>query len=233
MLLLRRYRTLAAAAAPLAASLSDRASRAEPQREEATVVGAVVLFRHGARSAIFQVPDGPGASYETITAAPARAVPVRVNNGKACHRFAPPGAPGFLTDLGWAQGEALGRRMRRRYGVAAQVSATHSTDTSRTVLTAHAVLTGLNPSAPGSIDVIRGAPLAIDIGCAELAAHMDAGRAAHRATDAANRRTRAEIEANFGEAYVPSSCGLLAIHGSRPPAKSSKQTSPSRTDPCS
>ena len=36
-----------------------------------------------------------------------------------------------------------GRRMRRRYGDAVQVSATRSTDTSRTVLTAHAVLTGL------------------------------------------------------------------------------------------
>ena len=212
MLLLRRSRTLAAAAAPLAASLSHRASRAEPQREEATVVGAVVLFRHGARSPIFHLPDGPSASYETITKAPTGALSVRVNNGNGCHRSFPSGAPGCLTDLGWAQAEALGRRLRRRYGGAVQVSATHSTDTSRTVLTAHAVLTGLNPSAPASIDVIRGAPLAIDIGCAELAAHMEAGRAAHRATDAANRRTRAEIEANFGEAYVPGSCCLLAVH---------------------
>lgn len=209
-----------AAAVPGVVALAHHSSRsAAAEPEPAKVVGAVVVFRHGARSAIFSLPDGPSATYETITAAPAHAVAVTVNNGKACHRFAAPGAPGFLSPLGWSQGESLGRRLRRRYGDKVIVTATHSTDTSRTVLTAHAVLTGLlggsdarSPPPPTAIDVIRGATLAVDIGCAELAFHLNAGRAEHRASDASNAYARSELAANFGRSFEPAKCGLLAVH---------------------
>lgn len=222
-------------AAPVLGLLGD-STRADGAAEP-NIVGAVVVFRHGARSAIFQLPDGPGAEYETINAPPAHAVRASVRNGKAAHRYAPQGAAGYLTTLGWAQGEALGRRLRRRYGEAVKVVATHSTDTSRTVLTAHAVLTGLlstsedaiGRSSEGtdsgdvsasqsrqttpSIDVIRGATLAMDIGCAELALHLNAGRAHHRSSDAANQRTRAEVARAFGEErYCAARCTLLAVH---------------------
>ena len=227
MLSLRRSTRIAVAAAGSVLTLHGGSS--SNNSSEPSVIGAVVLFRHGARSAIFHLPDGPSVRYETITAAPPHAVRASVQNGKNCHKYAPPSAPGFLTPLGWKQGEALGRQMRKRYGDAATVSATHSTDTSRTVLTAHAVLTGfleesasrpssmpqtLNAYGPSivSINVIRGATLALDIGCAELALHLNAGRAKFRETDTANSQARAALRDAFGENYRPSQCGLLAVH---------------------
>ena len=213
-----RHTRVLASAVPGVVALAHNNARAAAAEPAPKVVGAVVVFRHGARSAIFALPDGPSAEYETITAPPPHATSVKVNNGKTCHRYAAPGSPGFLTPLGWSQGESLGRRLRRRYGESVSVSATHSTDTSRTVLTAHAVLTGLlggkasATTQTDAIDVIRGATLAVDIGCAELAFHLNHGRALHRASDVPNQRARAEIAENFGSSYVAAKCGLLAVH---------------------
>ena len=58
----------------------------------------------------------------------------------------------------------------------------------------------------------RRATLALDIGCAELALHLNAGRAKFRETDTANSQARAALRDAFGENYRPSQCGLLAVH---------------------
>lgn len=192
--------------------------------DEPTVLGAVVLFRHGARAAIFQLPESidNAEPYATINGPPAHAHPSKIVNGKMCHRFMPPSAPGYLTELGWQQGEALGRRLRRRYGEGATIEAVKTTDTSRTMLTAHAVLTGFHDpnlvgtdagsASPAVIEVVRGPALAVDIGCSELAMSMGQGRAAHRALDAKNAEARATLTAAFATGGAPPSKapGLLA-----------------------
>jgi hypothetical protein len=152
-----------------------------------------------------------------MSAPPPNAAAVSVNNGKKCHQYAPPGAPGYLTDLGWKQAESLGRRIRREYGESARIVGVHSTDVSRTVLTAHGVLTGLfegidTPPSDTAIDVIRGPALGIDISCPALSVEMTAGRTVHRAGDADNHAARADIAAAFGAAYSPSRCSLIAVH---------------------
>jgi hypothetical protein len=211
------------AAAVCAAAGSRHLSTAAAADDQPTVLGAVILFRHGARSAIFQLPESVDNSeaYATINGPPTHAHPSKIVNGKACHRFMPPSSPGYLTELGWQQGEALGRRLRRRYGERATIEAVKTTDTSRTMLTAHAVLTGFfDPNlvgadasaAPAVIEVVRGPALAVDIGCSELALSMGQGRAAHRALDAKNGEARAALAAAFADAGAPhaKAPGLLA-----------------------
>ena len=81
-----------------------------------SVVAAAVVFRHGARAPVFQLPDceTPAPHYPTITSAPAHARAVDVVGGHKWNRGE--GTHGLLTTVGWAQGEALGRRIRARYG---------------------------------------------------------------------------------------------------------------------
>ena len=219
----RRLAAYGAAAAALGYSNETLATcESAAEAKAPNVLGAVILFRHGARSAIFQLPESVGESppYNTVNGPPAHAHPSKVVNGKACHRFMPPGSPGYLTELGWQQGESLGRRLRKRYGQNATIEAVKTTDTSRTMLTAHAVLTGFfDPSLasgaasapmPAVIDVVRGPALAVDIGCSELALSMGAGRASHRTHDAKNNEARAALAAAFGASSTEGSTGLLA-----------------------
>ena len=222
--------TLIAAKLPSAACDNDR----NTSIEEREVLGAVILFRHGARSAIFSLGDTANSkppAYDTVHAPPQHAPPIKIANGKNCHAQALPGSPGFLTELGWEQGEALGRHLQRRYGASARISAVLSTDTSRTTLTAHAVLTGFFDKAlvspgsvptvlpPASIDVIRGAPLAVDIGCNALAADMSDGRAAHRAGDSNNIVARQQFQGLIKTASLLSvldDCIARRAHGISP-----------------
>ena len=194
------------------------------------VVGAIVLFRHGARSPVFSLPDSPNepgdSPYNTLDCAPAHAVPVTVLGTKngAVPNWGPGGR---LTAVGWAQGEALGRELKKRYGAPSVAPVTSSTAVSRTVLTAHAVLTGLYtpqegiPAAAG--DLPAGGPsLPIHIEsygvlfppttCAALSDLMATGRRAHREGDAARLRAQERAADAYGEDYNASSCTMIAIH---------------------
>ena len=224
----------AAAVAYNAPPLSSCERTIDEVTHEPRVVAAVVVFRHGSRSSIFNVADpsrgGSGGQseleYVTMSAVPDAQtsafppVPVRVHGGKKYAAYAPPGAPGHLTDVGWSQAVALGRRLRARYGPSAYIATTQSTDYARTVLTARGVLTGFHSDdeaagggheSPARIDVARGSTLAVDIGCPVLADYMRAGRVAHRASDEQGTRVRDEIRRSFGALYDKDGCGPLAI----------------------
>ena len=76
-MLLRRRAATAAAATGL--GLTRRRSEAEA-KPAPHVTGVLVLFRHGARSPVWKLPDEDGQIYETITAAPAHAASVVVHD---------------------------------------------------------------------------------------------------------------------------------------------------------
>ena len=170
------------------------------------IIAAVVLFRHGARSAVFALPDAAEVPnvYATISAAPPHSVAAHVNGGRGHAQFARAGTPGLLTPVGWFHGEALGRRLRARYGDAAEVVTVRSTDTSRTVLTARAVLSGFEaPSGAVDIDVVPSPALGAGAeGCAALAAMLVEGRRVYRERDPGNAHARAEVARSFARCGV-------------------------------
>ena len=213
MRLAHRFLPLGALPAALAWASRTESEQAPDRRR---VQAAVVLFRHGARSPVFHLPGGDAEQqYATLQAPPAGAAAVTVEGGKAYTRTSPPGSPGLLTEVGWAQGVALGHRLRSRYGPPGEVRV-RSSDVSRTVLTANAVLTGLygdhRAHEPTTIEVVLGSIFTIDPVCPPLTAMLTRGRAGHRAQDADNATARAAVEQSFGPAYHASRCTLLAVH---------------------
>ena len=96
--------------------------------------GTIVMFRHGARTPVFRLPDSPANEVDwsslVLKQAPTHAVPIDVQGGKSWNRAAAAeqaqgkepmrvnvsSGGGLLTNLGWSQGEALGRRLRAIYG---------------------------------------------------------------------------------------------------------------------
>ncbi len=166
------------------------------------------------------MPDGEPLEYSTLRAPPPHAVPVSVVGGCAKNRGVP-GAPGLLTDVGWAQGEVLGRRLRMRYGLPAAAPVVCSTDVSRTVLTAHAVLSGIyggdaaSPTAPPALGITvdtTGDLFPPTSSCAALASSMNAGRSALRSGDEAHQRAREAVAVAFGADYDPALCSMIALH---------------------
>eukprot|EP00310_Coccolithus_braarudii_P024816 CAMPEP_0183357962 /NCGR_PEP_ID=MMETSP0164_2-20130417/47825_1 /TAXON_ID=221442 /ORGANISM="Coccolithus pelagicus ssp braarudi, Strain PLY182g" /LENGTH=322 /DNA_ID=CAMNT_0025531725 /DNA_START=235 /DNA_END=1200 /DNA_ORIENTATION=+ len=152
-----------------------------------------------------------------MNAVPAGAATVAVHGGRRYARFAPHGAPGLLTDVGWAQGVAVGRRLYARYGLPDDDGPeVRSTDISRTVLTARAVLTGLYEGKPVPnglrIHVDTSPTMILDTTCTPLAETLIAGRAIHRESDVANGSARAAVAQSFGASYDPQICGLIAVH---------------------
>ena len=94
-----------------------------------------------------------------------------------------------------------------------------STDMSRTVLTAHAVLTGLYDleRAPANLSIQVAPILGNDLippvkSCALLAEQMRAGREHHRKTDAASRYAHKTAAEAFGIAHDPATCTATAMH---------------------
>ena len=92
------------------------------------------MFRHGARTPVFRLPDTASAAVdwqsEVLHAPPSHAVQIDVQGGKSWQRSFSAiqtqgqeqarinaGWGGQLTKLGWSQGEALGRRLRAIYGI--------------------------------------------------------------------------------------------------------------------
>lgn len=148
-------------------------AEAEAEPRAPRVIAAVVIFRHGARAPVFHTPDEETqrCAYDTVSAAPSEAARVTVLNAKHALAYSPPGFKGLLTTVGWEQGVALGRRLSARYGRPA-LPTVHSTDVSRTILTAHAVLTGLYQGVeppPLEIHVDRTQDLMVPTTCAPLA----------------------------------------------------------------
>lgn len=209
-------RLAAASAAGATAFVGSLHTLSFSPQQEPSVLGAIVLFRHGARSPVFHLPDGPTPHVATITAPPAHATTTRVlPEHEGVWRS---NERGLLSELGWAQAEALGRRLKARYGKPGQLEV-HSTDYSRTVLTAQGVLTGML-GADGTIeievDVVEpngpASVLHIPAGrCPPLAEFMNAGRMAHRST-AASRHAKECVREAFGAQYEPRICTSLAIH---------------------
>lgn len=212
---------LAAAGASFgAASVCERSA----QPEEAPVLGTVVIFRHGARTPVFRLPGGVGHEVdwarEVLPAPPPHAAAIHVEGGQSWRVSA--GSAGQLTSLGWAQGEALGRRLRMIYGPpAVDTLEVVSTDMRRTVETAHAVLTGLllpGHKAPvavhvESIGVGGGSPWVPNTRCAALSEFMRTGREALRAKRSGlAASTHSAIEQAFGPLYQPEAVGLLGVH---------------------
>ena len=196
-MLRRRAAGAVVALAPAVAVLTPRSaeSSAEPR-----VVGVIVCFRHGAREPVFKLPDSGKEEYVTMTSAPLHATPAELVGGKHYNAVVP--RSGLLTQIGWSQGEALGRMLQKEYGVPAEVIV-RSTDVSRTVLTARAVLTGLfedapAPAHPVRIDIESTSPLPFDTHCSALAAVMAAGRAAHRASDGGYSAVRSAVSRAYG-----------------------------------
>ena len=111
----------AAAAAAVAAGLGLVATRRQSECDAAPaaphITGVLVLFRHGARSPVFALPDNDGQVYDAVTAAPPHAPEVTISNARNAWGG---NKNGLLTTVGWAQGEALGRHLRRRYGAPAE-----------------------------------------------------------------------------------------------------------------
>ena len=217
-----RLRSVAATFATSAAAAANASSKSESvasTESDASVIGVIVLFRHGARAPVFSLPDSVlgEQGYDTLTTAPPHAYPVEVCGGK--NYAAPPQTSGLLTRIGWAQGEALGRSLRGLYGPPgdARHIIVQSTDVSRTVLTAQALLTGLVQTdrsttlTPARITVESDSPMPIDTRCARLAKSMAAGRAAHRANDDGYRAIWRSLSVAF------SSHISLMSHGSVPP----------------
>jgi hypothetical protein len=197
MSLRRRAAGAVVALAPAVAVLTPRSaeSSAEPR-----VVGVIVCFRHGAREPVFKLPDSGNEEYVTMTSAPLHATPAELVGGKQYNAVVP--RNGLLTQIGWKQGEALGRMLQKEYGVPTEVIV-RSTDVSRTVLTARAVLTGLfedapAPAHPVRIDIESISPLPLDTHCSALAATLAAGRAAHRASDGGYSAVRSAVSRAYG-----------------------------------
>lgn len=217
-MLLRRRAATAAAATGL--GLTRRRSEAEA-KPAPHVTGVLVLFRHGARSPIWKLPDEDGQVYETITAAPAHAASVVVHDAVRAWSD----KRGLMTTVGWAQGEALGRRLQATYGTPSEPPAVRSTDMMRTVLTAHAVLTGLY--APGAdaaglqIQVEKRTAMHCPLWCEPLAELMASGRAeARRDTGSAHFYAAVQQQATLSgavRALTPPPPGIAA--GSLPPAR--------------
>ena len=117
----------AAAAAVAAAGLGLAVTRRQSECDAATapapphVTGVLVLFRHGARSPVWALPDDDGQTYDAVTAAPPHAPGVTISNALKAWGG---NTNGLLTTVGWAQGEALGRHLRSRYGAPAEVTLT-------------------------------------------------------------------------------------------------------------
>ena len=217
-MLLRRRAATAAAATGL--GLTRRRSEAEA-KPAPHVTGVLVLFRHGARSPVWKLPDEDGQIYETITAAPAHAASVVVHDAVRAWSD----KRGLMTTVGWAQGEALGRRLQATYGTPSEPPAVRSTDMMRTVLTAHAVLTGLY--APGAdaaglqIQVEKRTAMHCPLWCEPLAELMASGRAeARRDTGSAHFYAAVQQQAALSgavRALTPPPPGIAA--GSLPPAR--------------
>ena len=210
-------RGAAVALVPFSAKVSNVAS-AEAEPRVPRVYAAVVIFRHGARTPVFRLPDvdmGPAVHYETVHSAPAHSPPVRIVNGKHSLSTAPPGSSGLLTTVGWEQGEALGRRLAARYGrpVPPRV---RSTDVPRTVLTAHAVLSGLYagslPPPELVIEVDCTQNMMVPTSCHPLVESLNEGRRVHRQTDETARHAAALAAESFGLEYNLKHCSMIAIH---------------------
>ena len=202
----------AAAAAAVAAGLGLVATRRQSECDAAPaphITGVLVLFRHGARSPVFALPDNDGQVYDAVTAAPPHAPEVTISNARNAWGG---NKNGLLTTVGWAQGEALGRHLRRRYGAPAEPPMVRSTDVMRTVLTAHAVITGLyaaDAAAPDGIviEVERRTALHAPLWCTPLATLMLEGRAEAR-RDARSRCAYANLQA----AYAGQRVAAIAVH---------------------
>jgi len=197
------------------------------------VLGSIVLFRHGARTPVFRLPDAAGDidwKSEILEAPPGHAANIRVLGGRAWRRSAATQAQGDesgrvnagegggqLTKIGWAQGEALGRRLKTIYGQhAADDVEVFSTDMPRTVETAHAVLTGLMEQTDNPIDirVELPSPWIPTTRCSQLAKMMRDGRENLRQ----NRpRPAADTYKAINDAFAPildgpPSFGILGVH---------------------
>ena len=203
----------AAAAAAVAAGLGLVATRRQSECDAAPpaphVTGVLVLFRHGARSPVFALADNDGQVYDAVTAAPPHAPEVTISNARNAWAG---NKNGLLTTVGWAQGEALGRHLRRRYGAPAEPPMVRSTDVMRTVLTAHAVITGLyaaDAAAPDGIviEVERRTALHAPLWCTPLATLMLEGREEAR-RDARSRCAYANLQAAYGGQRV----AAIAVH---------------------
>merc|ERR1740124_1969287 len=173
------------------------------------VTGVLVLFRHGARSPVWALPDDDGQTYDAVTAAPPHAPAVAVQNALKAWGG---NNNGLLTTVGWAQGEALGRHLRSLYGAPVEPPKVRSTDVMRTVLTAHAVLTGLysaDAAAPEGmvIEVERRTAMHAPLWCAPLATLMLVGR------EEARRDARSQCAyANLQAAYRGERVAAIAVH---------------------
>ena len=202
----------AAAAAAVAAGLGLVATRRQSECNAAPaphVTGVLVLFRHGARSPVWALPDDDGQVYDAVTAAPPHAPEVTISNARKAWGG---NKNGLLTTVGWAQGEALGRHLRSRYGAPAEPPTVRSTDVMRTVLTAHAVITGLyaaDAAAPDGIviEVERRTALHAPLWCTPLATLMLEGREEAR-RDARSQCAYANLQAAYGGQRV----AAIAVH---------------------
>lgn len=193
------------------------------------IVSAILLFRHGARSPIFRLPSAqpdseePDHEFVTASATPAHAVKVTTKGGQ---QWRTEGRPGMLTRVGWSQGEALGRRLRARYGAPtpAELSVVRSTDLPRTVLTLQAVLTGLLGAGATAEAEGEGPPIVIEVDespstlhvplwCQPLGRMMKAGRDALRLDpQGENRRAQGLVAEAFGPSlYNPRRCTLTHV----------------------
>jgi hypothetical protein len=203
------------------------------------------MFRHGARTPVFSLPDAslaesPDWQGLVLKAPPPHAVQIEVHGGNSWKREVSasqvqgnePGrvnagaGGGQLTNLGWAQGEALGNRLRSTYGAPRLDSLqVVSTDMPRTVETAHAVLTGLlRPHPPENtnivINVLNPSPWVPHTRCSKLAELMSRGREAFRQqlrAEGARRggaahETRLAISLVFGPLHDQQPISVLAVH---------------------
>ena len=199
----------AAAAAGLGLAMTRRLSECDAAPAPPHVTGVLVLFRHGARSPVWALPDDDGQTYDTVTAAPPHAPEVTISNALKAWGG---NKNGLLTTVGWAQGEALGRHLRSLYGAPAEPPTVRSTDVMRTVLTAHAVLTGMyaaDAAAPDGIviEVERRTALHAPLWCAPLATLMLAGREEAR-RDARSQCAYANLQASYGGKRM----AAIAVH---------------------
>lgn len=205
--------------APLAlVPFSAGMTTAEAEPKIPRVFAAVVIFRHGARAPVFRLPDAdhsPAVQYDTIGSAPPHSPPAHILDANYALHAAPPGSKGLLTSVGWAQGEALGRRLYAHYGRPAPPRV-RSTDVPRTLLTAQAVLSGLyagrQPPPELTIEVDRTQNMMVPTTCEPLVESLNEGRRLHRASDGSARRAATLAAEAFGAHYDPKYCSMIAIH---------------------
>ena len=202
---------------PFAASFVNIApAEAEPRAPR--VFAAVVIFRHGARAPVFRLTDAdssPPVRYETVSSAPEHSPKVHIIDAHHALDVGPPGSKGLLTSVGWEQGVALGRRLKAHYGRPSPPRV-RSTDVSRTVLTAQAVLTGIyegtEPPPELIIEVDRTQNMMVPTTCGPLVDSLNEGRRAHRQSDETARRAAALAAEAFGPLYDSRPCPMIAIH---------------------